>query len=75
MDDEKMTMLLQHCSKYPTLFNKISNIIYKDFGNIGSVAALLITWIVSKYNFYYDAEGLHMYEIHPDESIIGRKEE
>lgn len=75
MNDEQLTMLLQHCSKYPALFNKVSNALYKDFGNLGSVPALLITWIVSKYNFYYDTDGVHMFEICPDENIIEHKEE
>lgn len=73
MDDEKLTMLLQHCSKYPELFNKVSNVVYKDFGNLGSVPSLLITWIVSKYTFYYDTDGVSIFEI-PDENNIGREE-
>ena len=49
MEDEKLTMLLQDCSKRPELFNRISNILYENFGNLGSVPALLVTWVVIKY--------------------------
>ena len=74
MDDEKLTKLLQHCSKYPAMFNKVSNILYKDFGNLGSVPALLITFFITKYRCYYEIDGVHVFEICPDESIIGREE-
>ncbi len=53
MDDDKLTMLLQDCSQRPELFNRISNILYENFGNLGSIPALLVTWVVIK---YYDTK-------------------
>lgn len=49
MNDEKLTMLLQDCSQRPEVFNRISNILYENFGSVGSVAALIVTWVVIKY--------------------------
>ena len=53
MENDKLTMLLQDCSQRPELFNRISNILYENFGNLGSVPALLVTWVVIK---YYDTK-------------------
>lgn len=50
MDDEKLTMLLNECGKHPEIFNKVSNIIYSEFGELGSVFGLLATWVVMQYN-------------------------
>lgn len=69
MDDEKLTMLLQHCSHYPALFNKISNILYNDFGQIGSVPALLVVWIETQHTFFYDEGELKMFERHVQEEV------
>lgn len=53
MDDDKLTILLQDCSQRPELYNRISNILYENFGNLGSVPALLVTWVVMQ---YYDTK-------------------
>lgn len=53
MDEEKLTMLPIECGKRPELFNRISNILYENFGNLGSVPALLVTWVVIH---YYDTK-------------------
>lgn len=69
MDDEMITKLLIHCSHYPALYNKISNILYEDFGQIGSVPALLIVWVMTQHAYFYDEYELHMYDIHAQEEV------
>lgn len=53
MDNEKLLMLMKDCGERPELFNRISNILYENFGNLGSAPALLVTWVVMK---YFDTE-------------------
>lgn len=49
MEDEKLTMLLRDCGERPEVFNRIGNILYENFGNLGSVVTLIVTWVVIKY--------------------------
>ena len=41
--------LIQTCNKEPALYNKISNILYKDFNIKGATTSLLVTYFVILY--------------------------
>ena len=43
---KKIEDLIQICNEEPALYNKISNILYKDFNIKGATTALLVTYFV-----------------------------
>ena len=45
-----MSRLLTHCSKIPETYNKISNLLYKNFQIQSAELTLLCTYIVDVYN-------------------------
>ena len=49
MEEEKLTKLIYECGKRPEVFNKVANLIYGEFGELGSVINLLATWVVLQY--------------------------
>ncbi len=46
--DENMEMLLRKCSKHPELYNKVSNILYKDLGLQSAEVTLTCAYTVLK---------------------------
>ncbi len=49
LEEEKLTKLINECGKRPEVFNKVANLIYGEFGELGSVINLLATWVVLQY--------------------------
>lgn len=46
--DENMEMLLRECSKHPELYNKVSNLLYKDLGLQSAELTLTCTYAAIK---------------------------
>lgn len=46
MNDVKIEFLMMEVAKYPALYNKVCNKLYKDFDIRGAEICLLITYIV-----------------------------
>lgn len=44
LNNDDMETLLKFCTAYPRIYNKMSNLLYKEFGVISAELSLLITW-------------------------------
>lgn len=47
--DKKMELLLKECSEHPAVYNKVSNILYKDLGLQSAEISLTCTYAVLKF--------------------------
>ena len=43
--DDKIGLLLTYCGKCPELYNRVSNLLYKDFQIQSAEVSLLVTYI------------------------------
>lgn len=48
--DNNIKFLLTYCSKYPELYNKVSNLLYVQFGIRSAEICLLCTFIAREIN-------------------------
>lgn len=46
--DNSIGYLLSVCSKYPEIYNEVSNHLYNEFGLSGAELVLLVTYYVAK---------------------------
>ena len=53
---EKIGELMDYASKHPILYNKVANILYKEFGLAGAEIVLLVTYMIGEYRSIADGK-------------------